>query len=429
MAGAPAPAMNCAAAVACRIDKGTVMVGQGDPSSTQSRIAAIRAGEFAPAARSAYFNHPSDSPMPLRAARVVAERVALLQDPLASVPAREEYLARAQCHLGQLLGGAPEQIAFLTNAADATGVVAQGIDWREGDEVIVVAGEFASFVYPWKALERRGVRVTVVTKGGVATPFDAIEAAITPRTRVLAISHVEYLSGFRNDLAALAALCRGHDLLFVVDASQSLGVLPVDAERNGVDVVVAVGYKWLMAPHGISVLYVAPRAMERITPTSPGRYSVEAGWQTSDYALNWHPDSRRYQGGALNWIGVCAVAESTGLLVELGLDNVTAAARRTIDLAVARLASLPVRVTSDLRETHRSTIVTFTFGLSEIDDAFVAHALDAGVVLGRRAYGVRIGAHFWNDESDVERLVAAVSSFAERSPAVDAVGEIVGDAS
>ncbi len=374
---------------------------------------AIRTQEFAAAAKWTYFNHASDSPLPARAARVLRERIGLLEDPQLTVPAREGYLARAQEYLGRLIGGLPEQIAFLTNISDATSVVVNGLAWNAGDEVIVVSGEFASFVYPWKTLERLGVTVRVVQKEGVATLFDDIEAAITPRTRVLAISHVEYLSGFQNDLQALGALCRGNDVLFVVDASQSLGVIPIDAEVNGVDVLVAVGYKWLMSPHGISVLYVSPDAMEQIRPSTPGRYSVESGWQSVDYGLNWFPDARRYQGGALNWLGVCALAESTGLLDEIGIEQISTASRRICDGFLERIAGLPVRVTSDLRETHRSSILTFTFGLVDVDEDFVEFAAKAGVILGRRAFGIRFGAHFWNNEADLDRLIAVIREFSE----------------
>lgn len=375
----------------------------------------LRAEEFAAAATAAYFNHASDSPLPRRAARTIAERVALLEDPRLAVPPREGYLARAQAAIAELAGCRPEGIAFLTNAADATAAVANGLAWRAGDEVVVVAGEFASFVYPWKALERFGVTVTVVPKDGVATDLDRVEAATTDRTRVLAISHVEYLSGYRNDLAALSALAKRRGLLFVVDASQSMGVLPVEMERHGIDALVAVGYKWLMAPHGTGVLALSPAATERIWPTTAGRYSVRGGWETDDYPLDWHPDARRFQGGALNWIGVCALAESAGLLAELGLPTIGANAMGVLDDALARFADLPVRVTSNLDPERRSTILTFTFGSVERDDAFVAHTDALGVVCGRRAFGVRIGAHFWNDASDVERLVAAVASFARES--------------
>jgi len=373
----------------------------------------IRMQEFSSAAKWTYFNHASDSPLPARSARVLRERIGLLEDPRLEVPAREGYLARAQEYLGRLIGGLPEQIAFLTNIADATAVVVNGLAWNPGDEVIVVSGEFASFVYPWKTLERLGVVIRVVAKEGVATLFDDIEAAITPRTRVLAISHVEYLSGFKNDLAALGALCRENDVLFVVDASQSLGVIPIDAEVNGIDVLVAVGYKWLMSPHGISVLYVSPEAMEQIRPSSPGRYSVESGWQSADYGLDWFPDARRYQGGALNWLGVCALAESTGVLDEIGIDQVAAASRRICDGLIERIAGLPVRITSDLRDAHRSSILTFTFGLVDVDEEFVEYAAKAGVILGRRAYGIRFGAHFWNNETDLDRLVTVIREFSE----------------
>jgi cysteine desulfurase/selenocysteine lyase len=373
----------------------------------------LRSEELAAAASAAYFNHASDSPLPRRAARVMAERIALLENPLLPVRPREEYLDRAQTALAALVGGPPEQIAFLTNAADATSVLANGLSWRDGDEVVVVAGEFASFVYPWKALARQGVRLRVVPKRGVATDLDALAAAMSERTRVIAISHVEYLSGYRNDLAAIAALAKRRGALFVVDASQSLGVLPVEATAHGIDAVIAVGYKWLMAPHGIGVLWVSPEATERFWPTVPGRYSVRGGWQTDDYPLDWFPDARRFQGGALNWIGVCALAESASLLAEIGLHTIGAAAIGIVDAVIERLARFPIEITSDLAPPHRSSVLTFTFGSAGRDDAFVEHALARQVVLGRRAFGVRIGAHVWNDDRDVERLIDAVESFAD----------------
>lgn len=381
------------------------------PPLSQTDIAHLRAQEFPTASRVTYFNHASDSPMPRRAGDVMRQRIELLENPQATVPARETYLAHAQIALGRLLGGKSEQIAFLTNVADATATVTNGIDWHDGDEVVVLAGEFASFVYPWKAIERRGARVKVVPKRGVATDLDAVAAAVGPRTRVVAVSQVEYLSGYQNDLAALSEIAHKRGALFVVDASQALGAIPVDVVANGVDVAVSVGYKWLMSPHGVSVLYVAPEAMERITPTMVGRYSVQAGWETDDYPLEWYPDARRYQGGALNWIGVCALAESAGLLDEIGLATVAASGAAVSDAVLSGLHDRKIAVTSDLTPTRRSSILTFTFGSAEIDDAFVAHAAASGVILGRRAFGVRFGAHFWNDEADVAQLMAAIDSF------------------
>lgn len=377
-------------------------------------IDAIRAREFPFAANCVYLNHASDSPLPARAAAVMRERIELLQDPLARVRPREEYLADAQERLGPWLGIAPAQIAFLTNVAEATAVVANGLPWRAGDEVIVLAGEFASFVYPWRNLERLGVRLTIVPRNGVAFDANRVEAAITERTRLLAISQVDYQSGFHNDLAALGQLCRAKGVRLVVDASQALGVLPLPMPALGVDAMVAVGYKWLMAPHGMAVLAVAPEAMEAIRPTAPGRTSVASGWETDSYPLDWRPDARRYQGGALNWIGVAALAESLGLLEEIGIEEVRRRALANADRLVGGLAALPVEITSDLRPAHRSQIVAFSFGTPERNDAFVAEALAQRIVVGRR-YGVRVGAHVWNTPEEIDRFVALAGDFARRA--------------
>src|SRR5262245_37797847 len=117
--------------------------------TTNLNLTAVRAAEFPVSGCCAYFNHASDSPVPARAARAIAERVALLQDPLLAVRPREDYLRDAQARLGRLLGVSPAQIAFLTNVADATATIANGLDWRAGDEVVLIAGEFATVVYPW----------------------------------------------------------------------------------------------------------------------------------------------------------------------------------------------------------------------------------------------------------------------------------------
>jgi cysteine desulfurase / selenocysteine lyase len=334
----------------------------------------------------------------------------LLQDPEIDVRPREAYLADAQRWLGEWLNAEPEQIAFLTNIVDSTATVVNGLDWRAGDEVVLLADEFASFALPWRTLERDGVRVVFVPRTDGRIEPDQIEALVSSSTRVVAVSDVEYQNGDRNDLGAIGVLAKRSGALFVVDASQSLGALTLDVKANGIDVVTAVGYKWLMAPHGVAALYVSPAAMEQIRPSAPGRYSIREGWETADYALNWQPDARRYQGGALNWIGVAALSSSLSLLDEIGPRVVEAAARANADAIVAGLADLPVAITSDLRPERRSQLLAFSFGSPEADDAFVRYAHDAGVVLGRRGRGVRVGAHFWNTADDIARLLDAVAT-------------------
>ncbi len=372
----------------------------------EKRHSVFRAREFAVADSLAYFDHASDSPLPARSARVIAERTRLLQYPSAEVRPREDYLACARARLSHLLNADANQFAFLTNIADATATVANGLDWRPGDEIVILRGEFASFVYPWQNLLARQVRVGFVDRGSrLAVDLNEIEAAIGPSTRVVAISHVEFESGLRHDLAAISAIAHAHDALLVVDASQSLGVLPIDIAADGVDVLVSVGYKWLMSPHGISILYVGRQVMDRIAPSVPGRYSVNAGWQTSEYSLDWLPNAERYQGGALNWIGLCALAESLGLPTEVGIGDIHASSMMTSGRILAELDDLGVEITSNRDPDRRSAILSFTLGSPERDAACVETGRERGIYFGHRGHGIRVGAHFWNNSNDVDRLI------------------------
>lgn len=377
-------------------------------SDTHLLAKKLRDFEFAAVADLAYLDHASDSPAPERTRRVIVERAELLSDPRTPVRPREAYLADANRALGELLNTTPDRFAYLTNAADATGAIANGMRWQAGDNVVLVQGEYPSFVLPWLQLARFGVETRFAIPNGRETDLDAIEEVIDDQTRAVIISHVDFNSGYRNDLATIGILAHAHGALFVVDASQSLGAIPVDVTSWGIDALVCVGYKWLMASHGIAVLYVGENAQTQIEPTTPGRYSVRSGWPFPEYALDWADSAIRYQGGALNWIGVCALAESLGLLSKLGADWIETRVLGLTDLLIDKLDMLPVEITSNREVDHRSSYFTFTLGSIARDDALVEAGRSAGVFFGRRGGGIRIGTHFWNDENDLERLIALV---------------------
>src|SRR5262249_45626910 len=153
------------------------------------------------------------------------------------------------------------------NLAEGFSLCASGIDWRPGDNVVIPRDEFPSVVYPFMNLQRRGVELRLVEKDARGyTDLDRVAEAIDGRTRALAISHVEFMDGYRNDLATIGTLCRGHDVLSIVDATQSMGALPIDAAATGIDVLAAHGYKWLMASHGLGVIHFSDRALAEIHP-------------------------------------------------------------------------------------------------------------------------------------------------------------------
>ena len=174
-------------------------------------------------------------------------------------------------------------------------------------------------------------------KDGVATNLDRIEAAITDRTRVIAISHVDFQSGFKNDIAALGKLARDRGIYLFLDVSQSLGARPFDYASAGVAGIVGVGFKWLMGLHGLSLLGIADWAQDAIEPTIAGRNGMTDAWMDGDLNLNWLPDARRYQSGNLNWLAVWGLAASLSLHEDFGFANVESRAMSIRDYLVSGL--------------------------------------------------------------------------------------------
>jgi len=374
-------------------------------------LAGLRAGEFPVSQRLAYLDHAAVSPMPVRTANLMAQRIAALQDPSLEHHDRERLFEEAQGRVGRLMNAPAAQIALLTNLGEAMAIVANGLPLQPGDEVVIPEKEFSSLVYSWMLQERRGVRIVWVPKDGPSTQLARIEAAITPKTRVVAVSHVEFLNGFRHDMVKLGALCRARGVLLVADVTQSLGVLPVDAAAWGADVVATHGYKWLMAMHGIAAMYVSEKAMEQIQPTVPGRSSVLGGFASLDFALDWHPDARRYQSGGPNWTGAAAVAGSLSLTEEIGIEIASKQAMSVSERVLEGLGQLPVTVVTDRRPEHRSSILAFTFGNPEHDAEFARYAKERDVWVGLRHMGIRVAAHYWNSAADADRLIEAIEEF------------------
>lgn len=368
----------------------------------------LRREEFPIVPEWAYLDHAAVSPMPNRTAAVLRQRIDTFQNPSLEDGSRERFGALAKERVGRLMNVPAAQVALQSNLGEAMAVVANGMKWNSGDEVVIPEMEFSSLVYPWMNLQTRGVEIAWARKSGPSTPIEAIESAITGRTRVVAVSHVEFLNGYRHDMVALGQLCADRGIVLVVDATQSLGVLPIDAPAWQADIIAAHGYKWIMAMHGIAVLYVSERSMERIAPTMPGRQSVIGGFESLDFALDWHPDARRYESGGPNWIGAAAVGTSLGIVEEIGIEAAARQATAVASHVLDGLTRLPVEIVSDLDSNHRSQILAFTTGSLDEDAALVQELRGHGVYVGKRNLGVRVACHYWNTIADADRLLSGL---------------------
>jgi selenocysteine lyase/cysteine desulfurase len=329
----------------------------------------------------------------------------------------DEYDERAETVRGkaaELMGVSAGDVAFVKNTTEGLGFVASGIDWQPGDRVIVPDGEFPSTIYPWLALEARGVLVERVAPVGTAgsLPLEAfVEALDRGPARLVACSWVQFNSGWRTDLAALAAACHDHGALLCADVIQGLGVVPAALAEWGVDFAAADAHKWLLGPQGVGVLYVAPDQRDALRVLEPGWNSVahRQEWDNLDYILD--DSARRFEGGSLNLTGIMALGASIDLLAAAGVDHIWTHVEELCRQAAVGLSDLGATIVSDRSSDCRSAILTVS--LPDHDAQSLCDELEGrDIICAPRGGGIRISPHGYNTADDIQRLIDAVAEIA-----------------
>ena len=215
--------------------------------------------------------------------------------------------------LARFLGAAsPDFLTLTTNTTHGLNTIASGLPWREGDRVLLNRMEFPANIYPFLNLERFGVGVDWAESVDGRLPLETVAAKVTPATRLVSISFVQFLNGYKADLAALGAFCRGRGIWLVVDGIQGLGAVPFDLAETPVDALAAGGAKWLMWPMGTGFLYLSPKMLDAVQPAHAGWLGVQDAWNFRDYELKFLDTAERFEGGTLNWMGLSLARQRTG---------------------------------------------------------------------------------------------------------------------
>lgn len=325
---------------------------------------------------------------------------------VASAPQWYDDVAAVRSSIARLVGGRPEGVAFTQNTSTGLAIVANGVDWTDGDNVVVPAGEFPSNFYPWLQLRRRGVEVREVAMVDGAAPVAEIVRAVDRRTRVVAVSAVQYSSGHRYDLAALAEACRAADALFVVDGTQAVGAMVVDTGLLGIDVLAVSSHKWVLGPLGIGFVQLSSRALERLSPSTVGWLSVEEPF-AFDHEPRLATDGRRFESGTENAVGIAGLGATVGLMHSLGPRRIE---DRVLDLAdelAELLPSVGLRALVSPDRARRSGIVIAAGSDgSDVSLAGLHQRLQAsGVRCSLRAAGLRFSPHYFVDAADLSHVV------------------------
>lgn len=309
---------------------------------------------------------------------------------------------------GRLINATPEEIAFAPNTSAGLAMIANGLDWRAGDNVVTADCEFPANVIPWMRIRREfGVEVRMARERDCRLETEEILNLIDERTRVVALSFVEFASGFRNDLATIGRYCRERDVLFVVDVIQGLGALKLDVEACAIDALSADAHKFLLGPEGVSLFYVSRRAMERVKPTMVGWLSVNNPEDYLNYDQPYAPTARRFESGALNTAGVVGLGAAIELFLQIGVEKIESYLLDLGDYLCEQALDRSYQVASSRRDGEKSAVICLRH--EKYSPHQLYHLLnDRRIITTPRLGRLRVSPHFYNTREDIDRLIEAL---------------------
>ncbi len=360
--------------------------------------------------RAIYLNHAAVSPPPLKTINAIQSQLADVSEN-GSVNFRNWIAVKENTRrlVAGMLGARPEQVAFMRNTSDGLSTVANGFDWRSGDNLVTFRNEFPSNIYPWlRVRDACGVEVRMCEERDGRIDLDELIGLIDSRTRLVAVSQIQFASGFRADLERIGRAARSQDALLVVDVIQALGVVPIEVQAEFVDVAAAACHKWLLTPEGVGLLYLSARARERIQPTLVGWTSVPNPEDYGNFEQDWNHGTLAWETGTGPVALIHGLEASLKLLNEVGIPRIQAYLETLTDHLCERLRDRDYKVVSSRRLGEKSQIVCIrhTGGLSSMD--LYAHLKKRNIITAPRGDRLRISPHLYNTLEEIDELVKAL---------------------
>ena len=343
-----------------------------------------------------YLNSASQAPLN----SFVQERVQnFLKSELNPVGKKAFRREEVRVLLANILGGSPAEYALTTSTGMGIGMIAQGMHFKKGDNIVLPAWEHWNNSFPWLNLETKGVEVRFA-------PFNAdnsidpesIEKLVDDNTRVVAIAAVRYNSGFRPNLAAISKIARKKGALFLVDAAQGAGMVPIDVEADGIDVLCGCGFKWLLGFHGTGFLFVSKRIVHTISPTLPGMFSAENVHDN----LSYHKDSRKFETGTLAYALFDAWCAGLQLVLDMGVQHIYEKALEHTDYILEGLQEKGYQVITPIKNrAERSAIMVFNTGSFDTTKILFEKLTQHKVLVTLQKEHIRVSPNFFNTKEEI----------------------------
>ena len=352
-----------------------------------------------------FFDHAAVAPITARALKAIGEWAADMADNGDVMEHRwVRRIEEVRGLAGRLVDADPVDIAFIKNTSEGIGIVAEGFPWKPGDNLVTPAEEYPANIYPWMNLASRGVEFRTIPSRDGRIWIDDIRAAIDSRTRLVSLSFVEFASGFRNDLDAVGALCRDRGVFFFVDAIQGLGVLPLSVRKTPIDFLAADGHKWLLGTEGAGILYVRRELVDMLHPVGIGWNSVIGARNFGKIDFRLKPNAGRWESGSLNVGGIAGLGASLEMLLEIGIPAIQDRVIELTDYLCERAKTIGLEVYSSRRPEDKSGIVSLVCAQADPIQS-VRRFKKEGVVINQRAGRLRVSPHFYNTQTEIDRLI------------------------
>ncbi len=367
----------------------------------------LRQREFPICARKIYCAHAADSPLPRRVAEAMLESIERATVDSRNYDGELERIEETRTLVAQLLECGTDEIAFTGPTASGLNTVANGLDWKPGDEVVCYLDDYPANVYPWLALERHGVKPVLLETApiGEITP-EVIERALTRRTRLVALASANYCSGYRIDLEGIGALCADRGVLFSVDAIQTMGVFPVPLKN--VDFASAGAQKWMLGPSGAGVLFVKKSRHDLLRPSMIGGWNVVSPNFISQREVKFETGGRKFEPGAYTHSVLAGLRAAVELLLEAGANEVSRQIGALTQTLRDRIAPAGFEFLSPNEEKNRCGILTCRH--PHVQSAALWESLTRNDIVvslrhdrANRAW-LRVSPHFYNTEAEMQRM-------------------------
>lgn len=308
--------------------------------------------------------------------------------------------------LSKILGGLPEEYTLTTSTGVGLGIIAQGFNFKKGDNIIIPEQEHWNNAFPWLQLKQKGVeiRFAKLNEDNSIDP-QAIEKLIDNNTKVVAIAAVRYNSGFRPNLSAIGKIAHQKGALFVVDAAQAAGLIPIDVEKHKIDVLAGCGFKWLLGMHGTGYLYVSNRVINKIHPVLSGMYAAE---RVHD-KLSLFKDARKFETGTIAYSLFDAWSEGLKLVLKIGVENIYNKALENTDIIIEGLFKKEYNIITPIRNREeRTAIVHFNTGSLEDTKTLYKKLRDYKVIVTLQGENIRVSPNFFNTKEEIKTFLDLV---------------------